>query len=386
MTARAEDLLEDSARPTAIQREVLFVCLARGLGGSTRSLATVLEGLPSSFRRVVCTPSGGPFLRSLRERNLVEVHIDIPNRGRRLTGKLSRFAAMFKVASWVRSHRGAISAMHANGPEELNLVAPVARLYGVPVVVWSHARDVSPSMRRLRPLLRLLLRGVDVRWASVSGHARDVLVEAGLCLPDAVEIIPNPIDPEDVVGATTTGRDDVVIGYLGSDAPYKGFLLLPDVIEALGYEGVRWLIFSNERASRGNDAWTRLRALPAERATVVGKVADVGGAYAQCDIVFLPSLEESFGRVAAEAMLNGVPVVASDLAPVREVLGRDEAGLFFPPGDVIAASRRLRELIDDPSLRVAMGEAGRRRARQFEPRSVVRALTRLYSGDVSVAD
>jgi glycosyltransferase involved in cell wall biosynthesis len=381
-----EASLESVNEVGAEGRELLFVCLARGLGGSTRSLATVLEGLPRSFRRVVCTPTGGPYLEYLHNRNLLDAHLDIPHRGRGPKGKLSRFAAMFRVARWVHAHRATLGAIHANGPEELNLAAPAARLYRVPLVVWSHARDVSPWMRRLSPLLSLLLRGVDIQWATVSRHARDVLVEAGLCSPEDVEIIPNPIDPEDVVGARTATPGDVRVGYLGSDAGYKGFALLPDVIESLAGENISWLIFSNSRSPESDETWTRLRSLPPERVTIVGKVTDVRSAYAQCDVVFMPSIIESFGRVAAEAMLNGVPVVASDLVPVREVLGDDEGGLLYPPGDVAAASEHLRELIRNPSLRASLGEAGKRRARQFEPRSVVDALARLYRSGASVPD
>ena len=366
-------------------RELLVVCLARGLGGSTRSLATVLERLPNSFKRVVCTPTGGPFLRYLHSRKLMDVHLEIPHRGRGAKGKLSRIAAMFRVAGWVRRHRSTVEAIHVNGPEELNFVAPVARMYGVPVVVWSHARDVSPWMRRLRPLMGLVLRGVEVRWATVSHHARDVLVEAGLCSPGDVEIIPNPIDPDDVVGDRRTARGDIRIGYLGSDAAYKGFALLPDVIDKLGEEVVSWLIFSNPRSQESDEVWKRLRSLPSQRVTFVGKVADVRGAYAQCDIVFMPSIVESFGRVAAEAMLNGIPVVASDLPPVREVLGDDEAGLLYPPGDVDAAASRLKDLILNETLRTSLGDAGIRRARQFEPASVVESLTRLYRGGAPTA-
>jgi glycosyltransferase involved in cell wall biosynthesis len=213
-----------------------------------------------------------------------------------------------------------------------------------------------------------------------------VLVDAGLCAPEDVEIIPNPIDPDDVVGHRRAVRADIRVGYLGSDAAYKGFALLPDVIEAMGGDDVSWLIFSNPRSPESDEVWKRLRSFPSRRVTFVGKVADVRGAYAQCDIVFMPSIVESFGRVAAEAMLNGIPVVASDLPPVREVLGDDEAGLLFPPGDVEAAGERLKKLLSDPSLRASLGDAGKRRARQFEPRSVVDALMRLYRGGEPAAD
>jgi len=361
------------------------VCLASGLGGSTRSLVTVLSCLPASFRRVLCTPGQGPFLRLLRTRGLVDGHLEIPNGGLGFKGKLSRFVAMFEIVRWVHRHRRAVRAIHANGPEELNLVIPAALIFNIRVVVWSHARDVSPWMRRLRVVLRPLVRRMDIRWAAVSGLARDVLVDGGLATTDRVKIVPNPIDPADVVGPRrTTGTspiDKVKIGYLGADARYKGFLLLPEVVEALADAPVQWLVFSNERSSKSSEAWSQLRDLSSELVSFPGKVADVRDAYAQCDIVFMPSLDESFGRVAAEAMLNGLPVVASDLPPVRDLLDSGSAGLLFPPGDVGAAARCLAELIDDAEKRARLGRRGHELAGRFEPHAVVAELTALYEQD-----
>jgi phosphatidyl-myo-inositol alpha-mannosyltransferase len=360
------------------------VCLASGLGGSTRSLVTVLACLPDSFRRVLCTPGRGPFLRLLRTRGLVDGHLEIPNGGLGVKGKLSRFVAMFEIVRWAHRHRRAALAIHANGPEELNLVIPAALIFNIRVVVWSHARDVSPWMRRLRIVLRPLVRRMDVHWAAVSGLARDVLVDGGLATADRVKIVPNPIDPADVVGARRPqgiAPDRVKIGYLGSDARYKGFLLLPDVISELADESVQWLVFSNERSSKSSDAWKQLRVVSPEHVSFPGKVADVRDAYGQCDIVFMPSLDESFGRVAAEAMLNGLPVVASDLPPVRDLLDDGTAGLLFPPGDVGAAARCLAELIGDPETRARLGKRGKELAGRFEPHAVVAELTALYEQD-----
>lgn len=379
--------LEDRQALRAARREVLVVCLASGLGGSTRSLVTVLACLPESFRRVLCTPGRGPFLRLLRTRGLVDGHLEIPNAGIGVKGKLSRFIAMFEIVRWVRRHRRVVRAIHANGPEELNLVIPAALIFNVRVVVWSHARDVSPWMRRLRVVLRPLVRRMDIRWAAVSNLARDVLVDGGLAMADRVKIVPNPIDPADVVGARgnteadATETDKVTIGYLGSDARYKGFLLLPDVVAALAEAPVRWLVFSNERSSKSSDAWRQLRELSSDLVAFPGKVADVRDAYGQCDIVFMPSLDESFGRVAAEAMLNGLPVVASDLPPVRDLLDNGTAGKLFPPGDVAAAARCLAELIDDAGDRARLGRRGKELAGRFEPHAVVAELTALYERD-----
>lgn len=367
--------------PSSALPVVVFVCLASGLGGSTRSLATILEHLAGRVTRVLATPATGGFASVARQRGLAEVLIPIPG-ARAGTARVRRLLAAGTIMRWVWRHRASIQALHVNGPEELNLVAPVAASTSLRVVVWSHARGVSPWMRRLGPFWGRILDDRRVRWASVSGLGRRVLVQAGLTTSDAVVIIPNPIDPADVVGPRRNERtDEVRIGYLGSDASYKGFQLLPDVIDALQDAPVRWLLFTSPRSPDNASTWDRLRSFPQDVVRISPKVEDVRDAYAQCDVVFLPSLEESFGRVAAEAMLNGLPVVASDLEAVRDLVGDEQAGLLFTPGDVEEAGAAIRRFVASADLRREMGARGVARARAFEPARVVEALGSLYGVD-----
>jgi glycosyltransferase involved in cell wall biosynthesis len=77
-------------------------------------------------------------------------------------------------------------------------------------------------------------------------------------------------------------------------------------------------------------------------------------------------------------MLNGLPVVGSDLPPIRELIGDDEAGLLVPPEDVDAAAKAIIRLVDDPELRARLGAHGAERAAAFTPDSVRQALLERY--------
>jgi glycosyltransferase involved in cell wall biosynthesis len=104
-------------------------------------------------------------------------------------------------------------------------------------------------------------------------------------------------------------------------------------------------------------------------------------------VVVCPSVQESFCRVAAEAMLNGIPVVGSDLEPVRALLGDGDAGLLFPVGDVAAGAEAIVRLARDPGLRQRLGDQGRARAAVFGGEPVRRAFLELLgeTGRVSRA-
>ena len=138
-------------------------------------------------------------------------------------------------------------------------------------------------------------------------------------------------------------------------------------------------MFSHQTDDDLDATWQRLREMADDgRVSLEGKFPDVRAVYARCDVVVCPSVLESFCRVAAEAMLNGIPVVGSDLAPIRALLGEDEAGLLFPVGDKQRAAEAIARLVADDGLRARLGAAGRRRAAPYNPASVRRQLLALY--------
>jgi glycosyltransferase involved in cell wall biosynthesis len=192
--------------------------------------------------------------------------------------------------------------------------------------------------------------------------------------------VANPIDPDEVFAAQhRDGALPLHIGILGGATERKGFDMMPEVIRNLDDLQVMWkLHVFLEPLDENRDVWKELAEFPPSLVEPAGKRADVSEVYADLDIVFCPSRAESFCRVAAEAMMNGLPVVGSDIEPLVALLGEDEAGLVFPSGNVAAAAAALRKLVADPELRSSLGAAGKRRADRFRPEVITQELIRLY--------
>jgi glycosyltransferase involved in cell wall biosynthesis len=353
-------------------------------------MANLLSYMGGTTTRVLAGPPAGRFADLVKQLDAAEVYLPIVSSERPRPPR--RALTAVKLAWLARRNRRAFSAIHANGLKEMSLSIPAAFLSRVRLVVWVHEFNLPPSVLRLGWLWRLLLNRIDVQFATVSPLARDLVAGAGLVDPDDVEIVPNPIDPADVLapagsreaaraeGGADAGDDRLRVAFLGTPAVYKGFQYLPEIIERTCAEApVRWLIFSRQTDEELAGTWDTLRAMTETHpVSIEGKFTDVGTAYARCDIVICPSELESFCRVAAEAMLNGIPVVGSDLEPVRALLGDDEAGIVFPVGDVDAATKAIVRLATDPALRDEQGSAGRRRALAFAPDVVGLQFRRLY--------
>ena len=356
---------------------VLFVSVPTGIGGSTRSLATVISHVGDDAVRILAGPRSGRFVELVRQ-NGIELHLPIVSGGR--LRPLRRAWTSARLAAFAVRHRHQLTAIHANGLKELSLSLPAAVVSRVPLVVWVHNFAVPPSVRMFGWLWRAVLPRCDVRWAAVSPLARDIAVGARLVAADDVVIVPNPIDADDVVAPERVAADTVTVAYLGAPRRYKGFDLLPEIIEqSERLTPADWLVFSHQTDDDLDATWHRLREMAGDgRVSLEGKFPDVRTVYARCDVVVCPSILESFCRVAAEAMLNGIPVVGSDLAPIRALLGDDEAGLLFPVGDTHRAAEAIARLVADGGLRARLGAAGRRRAAPYDPASVRRQLLALY--------
>jgi glycosyltransferase involved in cell wall biosynthesis len=113
-----------------------------------------------------------------------------------------------------------------------------------------------------------------------------------------------------------------------------------------------------------------------DRLRLLGYREDISALLAAADIFVLPSYTEGLPMSVIEAMLCGLPVVATDIRGPREQVVNGQTGLLVPPRAVAPLAAALRRLANDPALRARMGAAGRARALEHyeEGRVVARTL------------
>jgi len=107
----------------------------------------------------------------------------------------------------------------------------------------------------------------------------------------------------------------------------------------------------------------------------LGYRADVAAVLAASDIFVLPSHFEGLPMSVIEAMLCGLPVVATDISGPREQVVQGETGLLVPPATVAPLAAALLALATDAAARARMGEAGRLRAMALYDEAAVVART-----------
>ena len=118
----------------------------------------------------------------------------------------------------------------------------------------------------------------------------------------------------------------------------------------------------------------------ADRVTLVGRLprAELLAEYARADLLVLPSLFEPFGIVLLEAMAAGLPVIASRVGGIPEVVADGVTGLLVEPGNASELASAVLRFAESPSLRARMGSRGRERVRSYSWEVLVPRILAVY--------
>ena len=166
------------------------------------------------------------------------------------------------------------------------------------------------------------------------------------------------------------GQDERVVLSVGRIEPFKGTDVLVRALALLREsQGVRLLVVGGRHGEPGVE-WLRETARSSGASGLLDWRAavpqyELPAYYAAADVCAVPSLHETFGLVALEAMACGRPVVASRAGGLRELVRHGETGLLCEPGDASGLAEALGTLLSDPSRARRLGEAGALRARLF---------------------
>jgi glycosyltransferase involved in cell wall biosynthesis len=211
------------------------------------------------------------------------------------------------------------------------------------------------------------------RWITQHALARaGVITATGLRLAEAtlpyvprgkgVSVIPYGVELERFAPAPRQERPRVTVGATSRLSPEKG---LPHLLRAIAMLRDRDidvdLLLAGEGPSRGQVERLIGHLQLADRVELLGDVphADVPAVLQRLDIFALPSTWEGFGVSALEASAMQLPVVASDVHGIPDVVIDGRTGILVPPGNVNAVAEAIERLAGDRPLRERMGGAGR---------------------------
>ncbi|GAN70211.1 glycosyl transferase [Acetobacter syzygii] len=352
-------------------------------------LLPLMRTLRADGHEVVGVCADGPLLENARAEGF---RVETPPLARSFS-PIAQTRALWALIRLIRREKP--DMVHAHMPISGILARVAAKICGVPCIAYTcHGFLFNQPGSRARHLLaKLLERGcggiTDIYMTVSQEEAADA---------KRLHIHPHPI-------AIGNGRDSSVFhpdeqartrirAEVGTDPQAVVIIAVSRLVRHKGHpellaamrdvpDAELWIVGERLASDHGvslDEVLAQARKELGPRLKCLGYRTDIPALLAAADIYTLPSHFEGLPMSIIEAMMTGLPVVATDIRGSRELVVEGRTGLLVPPATVTPLARALRSLVNQPDLRHSMGRSGRARALEFyEERNILNRTVQLLT-------
>jgi glycosyltransferase involved in cell wall biosynthesis len=373
-----------STSSRTIKPRVLIIIGTDPIGGPGKGLFQFLKhASPQTFDYTLCNFNvrnrpQGEFIQEARRNNLNLVLLE---QRAKIDPRM-----IFQARRIVLEH--GINIVQTHG-YKAHVVGFFLRLFcRRPWICFSHGYIYSNLKMRLYNWIdrSVLLRCAD-RVVTVSGSMRAMLIRNGV-REEKIRLIYNAIDPTEAEPTTAASEvkrrhgiaaDQKVIGVIGRLNPEKGQWLFLRAMEKTirSCPDVKALLIGDGQDQAMLERYCRENGL-GDHVVFLGYQENIADYYQVLDLLVLPSLSEGLPNAVLEAMSFGIPVLATSVGGVPEII-QNGNGMMVPPNDPEVLSERMVELLKNDSLRRAIGLKGKSSLYpRFAPDHRARQILKLY--------
>jgi len=356
--------------PLAPPMHVVHAVLSLNVGGLER---IVLDLIRETRRRggrvsVVCFEHSGSLASEAGSLGATVVQLGLPpGRGRRVEASTVHALAELNP-----------DVIHTHQSKALWQVGPAARAAGIPLIHTEHNDKVGKAVGWWRKVRTRVLTRLAAQYASkfccVSADVARSVGRWGTVPASKIETVLNGIDVDRYADASSRAevraslgipQDARVVGTVGRLNEVKRQDLLLRAVAALGpgYEDVRVLLVG-DGPERANLERLAADSGLGERTVFAGYQSSPERFLPAMDVFALTSRMEGLPLALLEAWAAGLPVVATTVGGVPEVVADGETGLLVPSGDEAAVTAALRRLLSDRGAADRLAAAGRTAVRE----------------------
>ena len=355
----------------------------RNLGGGEQSWYFLITKLNKTlFNPIVFVSKHNRIIEKIKQQNIPinKIHIN-----KKITSifrdqvkynpiVIFQYIYFLSKASWnlfhlLRAHRIKILHVHDNLAKIIGV--PAAKFLGVKIITNCNDQLGNALIDRL---LLLFQKYFFDKVFCVSKFVGNTFSMNGR-IPDHISINYSAIEPDKWVRQKIRNQNvskisDINPSRLGIVAVFdgvKGHIYLFKAIKLLLQEGVDNFyceVIGNGREKDNLHRWVSNNGI--EKYIIFhGFVPNLIEILEELDILIVPSIQESFGMSAVEAMAMEIPVIASKVGGIPEVIEDGNTGILVPSADPRALANAIKYLINNPKLRLKMGGNGNKRVRKM---------------------
>lgn len=378
------------------RKKVVFLITKSTLGGAQRyvyDLALALD--PERFDPIIIAGGDGPLIDMLRVKGLKVHALKDLKRDISILDDLKSIFTLFRILRSERPH-----ILHINSSKAGLFGSVVGRICRVPKIVftahgWAFNEDRSVWQKRVLKALHWLTIRFSHVTIVVSHGTKAQMDWPGV--QDKMVVIhigrnsAPLVSKEDARGMLemkvidTNARlidyhDDLWLGTIAELHPIKRLNRAIDAVSALvrDHKNLRFIIIHDGQLREQLKAQVRDLGME-EHIFFTGTIEDAARLLPAFDMFVLPSKSEAFPYVIIEAGHARLPVVATRVGGIPDIITDNENGLLVPPEDTPALTRALRYLIEDAGLRDRLAHAHHEKTATFTLEKMVNETEAVYN-------
>jgi len=365
-----------------------------GFGGAERIINCIAKYLNKDVYNtyIICTRRGGPLLDALTAQG-IKVYI--------LKSKFTKFItflpfifgalkAIFELAHIIKQHKIKIIHTHLHGSSEI-LGFISGKLVGVPVIVTT-CHGLNGWFKKYRYLKKLLYSFIvnhSQKLISVSSQVQNSITQYVKLNPRKLIVIKSGIDisesnlhgdPVSMRSSLGLSNSVKVVTTVGNLRIEKGhYYLIRSIPTIIAKYPEAKFLFVGDGVLRNYLENEVVELALVNYVVFLGHRNDISNILSISNLFVLPSLAEGLPLALLEAMAMGVPVIATDLPIMREIIVNNKTGVLVPIKNSFSIAKAILELLTDLPRAAEIGIAGKYIvARQYNAKHMVKQIEDLY--------
>ncbi|MFC1657944.1 glycosyltransferase family 4 protein [Candidatus Omnitrophota bacterium] len=350
---------------------ILILTNHLSIGGITRYVLTLSYALKKQGNRVFVGSLPGEGERFLEENDIPWLSLPLKTKSILSPRLLPAYLILKKFIKKENIH-----LIHAQTRITQFLAFLLSRDLGIPYVSTFHGFYRPHLVRKLFPFGGNLTIAIS---QAVAGH----LIKDFKLNRENLRVIYNSVGPDAEYSADKDYsylKASPTLGIVARLSKEKGHLILFSAFKQLAkeYPEARLLVVGTGKTEEELKDWVAKENL-AERIVFLGNIAQLRSFFAILDLMVLPSIQEGLGYSVLEAQAAGVPVVASSVGGITEVIQDRETGILVEPGVPAELYQAIKLLLGDAGMRRRIVENARKQIQErFSLEKMVAQVEAVY--------
>lgn len=359
-----------------VKTRILYVITSLGLGGAEKLLLSYLKKLDhNKYKFYVCS------LREKPDELLFEISKYAEVTNLHISNRFNP-NVIFHLLKLIRKVKPDIIHTHLFQARFYTTIAYL--FYKNSILITHKHNNVNPRKHNIFIILEMLSILFNKKVIAISQSVKNSLIKYEFVSEKKIYVIPNGIDYQKFSNSANSSsfsdKKPIIIGTICRLERQKGisYLLLAMKIILAKFPDLQLEIVGDGTLSGELKDFSRKLGI-SNSVKFFGKFADVIPFYKKMNVFVLPSLYEGFGIVLLEAMAAGVPIVATNVDGIKEVVVDGVSGILVPPKNPEAIASAVTKIIESHHLARNLVDEGLKRCKLFDIKEHVTKIDNFYT-------